>query len=156
MDLSVSFGEGLQLTNILRDRAKDLKRGASFLPGNTEDEVLDYVAFTEGHLNDAINLICALDPKASSGVRLFCLTNVVMAMYLLRQVSRNPLDPNCDYRISKANLKRLFLLSKLANRSNLGVRLFSLSLTIGMRCQRRSVRQLRDKVSIWDHSPTTN
>ena len=156
LELSVSFGEGLQLTNILRDRAKDLKRGASFLPGNTEDEVLDYVALTEGHLNDAINFICALDPKASSGVRLFCLTNVVMAMYLLRQVARNPLDPNCDYRISKANLKRLFLLSKLANRSNLGVRLFSLSLTIGMRCQRRSVRQLRDKVSIWDHSPTTN
>lgn len=156
LDLSVSFGEGLQLTNILRDRAKDLERGASFLLGNSEDEVLEYVALTEGHLNDAINFICALDPKQSSGVRLFCLTNVVMAMYLLRQVARNPLDPKCNYKISRAKLKRLFLMSKLANRSNFGIRLFSFSLSLGMRSQRRSVRQLRDKVSIWDHSPNTN
>ena len=156
MELAVSFGEGLQLTNILRDRAKDTQRGASFLPATTRDEVLDYVAFTQGHLDDAIDFICTLSPKESSGVRLFCLTNVAMAMYLLRKVARNPMDPECNYKISRRNVKRLFILCRLAAKSNWGVRTMSLMLSLGMKRQRRSVRQLRDKVSIWDHSSTTN
>lgn len=156
LDLSVSFGEGLQLTNILRDRAKDLKRGVSFLPSHEQDEILDYVALTSGHLSDAINFICALDPKQSAGVRLFCLTNVVMAMYLLRQIASDPMDKACNYKISRSKLKRLFLWCKIANRSNIGVRALAFSLSVGMRTERRAVRQLRDKVSIWDHSPNTN
>lgn len=156
LDLSVSFGEGLQLTNILRDRAKDLQRGVSFLPAHEEEDVLGYVALTAGHLSDAINFICSLDPKSCSGVRLFCLTNVVMAMYLLRQIASEPMDKQCNYKISRSKLKRLFLWCRLANRSNLGVRALAFSLSVGMRTQRRSVRQLRDKVSIWDHSPNTN
>lgn len=156
LDLAVSFGEGLQLTNILRDRARDASRGVSFIPASSEEEVLEYVAITEGHLSDAIAFICSLSKKQSAGVRLFCFTNVVMALYLLRQIASRPMDPQCDYRISHSMLRRLLLLSRLAVRSNLGVRLLSMALTLGMRSQKRSVRQLRDKVSIWDHSPNTN
>lgn len=156
LELAVSFGEGLQLTNILRDRARDATRGVSFIPAASEEEVLEYVAITEGHLSDAIAFICSLSKKESAGVRLFCFTNVVMALYLLRQIASRPMDPECDYRISHSMLRRLLLLSRLAVRSNLGVRLLSMALTLGMRSQKRSVRQLRDKVSIWDHSPNTN
>lgn len=156
MELAVSFGEGLQLTNILRDRAKDAERGVKFLPASTRDELLDYVALTQGHLDDAIDFICTLSPKESAGVRLFCLTNVAMAMYLLRKVARNPLDPECNYRISRPNVKRLFILCRLAVRANWSVKTLSFLLSLGMRRQRRSARQLRDKVSIWDHSSTTN
>ncbi|MCK0533800.1 MULTISPECIES: squalene/phytoene synthase family protein [unclassified Anaerobiospirillum] len=156
LELAVSFGEGLQLTNILRDRARDATRGVSFIPASSEEEVLEYVAITEGHLSDAIAFICSLSKKESAGVRLFCFTNVVMALYLLRQIASRPMDPKCDYRISHSMLRRLLLLSRLAVRSNLGVRLLSMALTLGMRSQKRSVRQLRDKVSIWDHSPNTN
>ena len=156
LELAVSFGEGLQLTNILRDRARDATRGVSFIPASSEEEVLEYVAITEGHLSDAIAFICSLSKKESAGVRLFCFTNVVMALYLLRQIASRPMDPECDYRISHSMLRRLLLLSRLAVRSNLGVRLLSMALTLGMRSQKRSVRQLRDKVSIWDHSPNTN
>ena len=156
MELAVSFGEGLQLTNILRDRAKDSERGVTFLPASSRDEVLDYVALTQGHLDDAIDFICTLSPKESAGVRLFCLTNVAMAMYLLRKVARNPLDPECNYKISRANTKRLFILCRLAVRANWSVHALSLVLSLGMKSARRSARQLRDKVSIWDHSSTTN
>lgn len=156
LELAVSFGEGLQLTNILRDRARDATRGVSFIPASSEEEVLEYVAITEGHLSDAIAFICSLSKKESAGVRLFCFTNVVMALYLLRQIASRPMDPECDYRISHSMLRRLLLLSRIAVRSNLGVRLLSMALTLGMRSQKRSVRQLRDKVSIWDHSPNTN
>lgn len=156
MELAVSFGEGLQLTNILRDRAQDSLRGVSFLPASTRDEVLDYVALTQGHLDDAIDFICTLSPKESAGVRLFCLTNVAMAMYLLRKVARNPLDPECNYKISRANTKRLFILCRLAVRANWSVHALSFILSLGMKSARRSARQLRDKVSIWDHSSTTN
>lgn len=156
MALAVSFGEGLQLTNILRDRAKDAKRGASFLPVSDADGVLEYVALTQGHLDDAISFICALSPHRNSGVRMFCFTNVAMAMYLLRQVARSPLDPDCNYNISRRRVKQLFFLSRFAVRSNLALRFFSFLLSFGMKRQRRNARQLRDKVSIWDHSSTTN
>lgn len=156
MELAVSFGEGLQLTNILRDRTKDAERGASFLPAENADEVLDYVAITQGHLDDAISFISALSPKSSAGVRMFCFTNVAMAMYLLRQVARRPLDPKCNYKISRAGTKRLFLLCRMAVRSNFALRSLSFMLSFGMKRQRRSARQLRDKVSIWDHSSSTN
>lgn len=157
LELAVSFGEGLQLTNILRDRAKDAQRGASFLPpakDNEAESVLEYVAITQGHLDDAIKFITLLPAKTSSGVRLFCLTNVAMAMVLLRQVSRHPLDPKCNYKIKRSQVKRLFLLCKMASRSNRAVRALALVLSLGMKRERRSARQLRDKVSLWDHSST--
>ena len=128
----------------------------TFLPASSRDEVLDYVALTQGHLDDAIDFICTLSPKESAGVRLFCLTNVAMAMYLLRKVARNPLDPECNYKISRANTKRLFILCRLAVRANWSVHALSMFLSLGMKSARRSARQLRDKVSIWDHSSTTN
>lgn len=156
MELAVSFGEGLQLINILRDRAKDAQRGALFLPVKDEQDVLEYVALTQGHLDDAINFICALPVKDSSGSRMFCLTNVCMALLLLRQVSRDPMNPQCDYRLTRAKVKRIFVLCRLAAHSNTLVRALSFILSAGMRRQRRSVRRLRDKVSIWDHSSNTN
>lgn len=156
MALAVSFGEGLQLTNILRDRSKDAERGASFLPKNDEEGILEYVALTQGHLDDAIKFICGLSPVESEGVRLFCSTNVLMAMYLLRQVARRPLDPKCDYKISRKQTKRLFILCKLATKANWSLKALSFIISFGMKRQRRNVRMLRDKVSLWDHSSTTN
>lgn len=156
MALAVSFGEGLQLTNILRDRSKDAERGARFLPTNNAEGILEYVAITQGHLDDAIKFICGLSPSQSSGVRLFCSTNVLMAMYLLRKVARNPLDPQCNYTISRQNTKRLFVLCKLATKSNWSLKLLSFVISFGMKRHRRNVRKLRDKVSLWDHSSSTN
>lgn len=157
MELAVSFGEGLQLTNILRDRCKDEARGVHFLPHNSNaDEILEFVALTQGHLDDAIDFIALLPRGSCNGMRMFCLTNVAMAIYLLRQVARRPLDPKCDYKISRSAVKRLFILCHLANRSNWGLKLLRFYLSFGMKRQRRNARHLRDKVSIWDHSSTTN
>lgn len=151
LELAVSFGEGLQLTNILRDRAKDEARGARFLPATEAEGVLEYVAITQGHLDDAISFICELSPTRSAGTRMFCLTNVAMAMSLLRQVSHNPMDPQCNYKISRSKVKRLFVLCRMAVRSNAALKTLAFVLSFGMKRQRRSARQLRDKVSLWDH-----
>lgn len=150
LDLSVSFGEGLQLTNILRDRIKDQQRGASFLPANSAEEVKDFVSLTQGHLDDAVDFIRLLPVDSCKGIRLFCFTNVAMAMYLLRQVQSRPLDPKCDYKISRSTLKRLMFFCNLASRSNFMMRCISFILSFGMRRHRRNPRKLRDRVSVWD------
>lgn len=156
LDLSVSFGEGLQLTNILRDRAKDEQRGASFLPASTADEVKDFVSLTQGHLDDAIDFISLLPIDSCKGIRLFCFTNVAMAMYLLRQVQANPLDPKCNYKISRPTLKRLMFFCYVATRSNFMMRCISFALSFGMKRHRRNPKILRERVSIWGHSSNTN
>ena len=156
LELAVSFGEGLQLTNILRDRLKDEARGMSYLPAQNAEDVLNYVAITQGHLDDAVDFISKLSPKESRGVRLFCFANVIMAKYLLRQVARRPLDPQCNYQISRHTVKKLLILSHSAARSNTALRLISFFISLGMKRQHRSARELRDKVSLWDHSSSTN
>lgn len=157
MELAVSFGEGLQLTNILRDRAKDSLRGVHFMPAAYDgDSVLEYVAITQGHLDDAVEFICTLPAKKCRGIRQFCLTNVMMARYILRQIAAKPLDPDCNYRISRLCAGRIFMLCRLCAGSDTGVRILNLMLSFGMKKQHRNARQLRDRVSIWDHSAGTN
>lgn len=107
-ELAVSFGLGLQVTNIIKDMKEDATRNTCFVPqalfekyGTTPDaliegrdqeemrKVVDFLVLKAfGHLEDAKNyslLIPRLEPK----IRLFCLWPLFMATATLAEVNSN-------------------------------------------------------------------
>ncbi len=106
--LSVSFGQGLQMTNILKDILDDRKRGACWLPRSVftqagfdlRDLSADRYspAFAQGmrellgiareHLRNALRYVSLL-PKTEAGIRRFCLWAIAMAVLTLRNIERH-------------------------------------------------------------------
>jgi 4,4'-diapophytoene synthase len=107
--LAVSFGQGLQMTNILKDLWEDRSRGACWLPQDVFREFgfdLNHlsraqrdVAFAQGlrkligiahwHLRNALTYTLLL-PRHEQGLRRFCLWAIGMALLTLRKIHNNP------------------------------------------------------------------
>jgi farnesyl-diphosphate farnesyltransferase len=140
--LSVSFGLGLQLTNILKDVQEDRRRNVSFIPSVLlAGEGLDASAFqadggaagarvmarllakARGHLCDALDYTCLL-PRLEPRLRLFCLwplfmaaeNLVVMAEHLEAAPSEGKL------KISRSQVKEIVGRTSVACWSNLWLR----------------------------------
>lgn len=133
LNLSVSFGQGLQMTNILKDIWDDLERGVCWLPQdvfsefgfdladlspdqNSEDfraglEHLIGIAHT--HLANALSFTLLI-PKRETGIRNFCLWALGMAVLTLRKIKNN-LSFNCSeqVKISRNSVKGTVLCSRL-------------------------------------------
>src|SRR5690606_36507081 len=75
--LCVSFGTGLQLVNVLKDRADDGGRGVSWLPGG-DASVGSLMAKTLRHLEEALEYTATI-PRRERRLRLFCLWPLLMA-----------------------------------------------------------------------------
>lgn len=108
MSLSASFGQGLQMTNILKDIWEDASRGVCWLPQDvftqtgfnlhllnqkTSDEnfkkgLEQLIQITQGHLHDAL-MYTQLIPVREKGIRNFCLWAIGMALLTLRKIKRN-------------------------------------------------------------------
>ncbi len=107
--LSVSFGQGLQMTNILKDMWEDRARGACWLPqdvfqragfdlSDLDPENPGAAGFKEGlgeliavalsHLQNALSYTLLI-PKAEQGIRRFCLWAIGMAVLTLRNINRH-------------------------------------------------------------------
>lgn len=153
MILSVSFGEGLQLTNILKDRVEDKMRNVSFLPVVADSEykkmVEYYIALCQGHLDDALAFICKV-PTGEYGIRLFCLLNIAMATATLKLISKSDLLDEKKPKISRNKVKFLYVLSKFCAKSNFLTVCFFKMLSRGVKRERRSALELRNKVSCWE------
>jgi farnesyl-diphosphate farnesyltransferase len=107
--LAVSFGQGLQMTNILKDIWEDRRRGACWLPRSVfaahgfdlselaEDRqdprytegLRDLVGVTHQHLRDALEYTLMI-PAREQGIRNFCLWSIGMALLTLRKIDRRP------------------------------------------------------------------
>jgi farnesyl-diphosphate farnesyltransferase len=75
----VSFGTGLQLVNILKDRAEDGSRGVSWLPSSIEGAgAAPLFAKTLRHLEEAVEYTLAI-PRRHRKLRLFCEWPLLMA-----------------------------------------------------------------------------
>ncbi len=96
--LAVSFGQGLQMTNILKDIADDKERGVCWLPREIFSEaIFDETTFNQNikklikinceHLQNAMDYICLI-PKHETGIRKFCLWAVAMAVLTLRKIAQ--------------------------------------------------------------------
>ncbi len=109
MHLGLSFGEGLQMVNILKDFWEDHRRGVCWLPQNLFARMgvdlgrvdkqryqpgfgkayakLIGIAYT--HLRNGFEYTLMI-PDRESGIRRFCLLALALAVQTLQRIRRNP------------------------------------------------------------------
>jgi len=116
--LSVSFGQGLQMTNILKDIADDKERGICWLPQDLfvdgfEIGIKKTLKITCEHLQQAMNYIYLI-PKNETGIRKFCLWAVAMAVLTLRKIAKEKgFYTGQQVKISRTTVKMVILGSNL-------------------------------------------
>ncbi len=141
--LAVSFGQGLQMTNILKDIWDDRARGACWLPADVfslrgvrlaeidageggadfEDGLGQLIALAHGHLRNSLRYTMML-PRNQSGMRKFCLWALGMAVLTLRKLDRHRgYADEKEVKISRRSVTATIVSTDLLVRSNLGLRL---------------------------------
>ncbi|MDC9720404.1 MAG: phytoene/squalene synthase family protein [Gammaproteobacteria bacterium] len=144
MPLAVSFGQGLQMTNILKDIWQDQGREICWLPQDVFSKynielqdlskqrtnpdfhrgVRELVAIAHGHLQDALSYTLMI-PKAEQGYRNFCLWAIGMALLTLKNIDKQPdFQHSLQIKISHNKVKIIFVVTRLIGRSNGLVKLF--------------------------------
>ncbi len=133
MKLAVSFGQGLQMTNILKDIWEDQRRGACWLPREVFDqssfELKDLsgassksfgdgleklIAVARGHLENAL-AYTLLIPRYERGIRRFCLWALGMAVLTLRKIDRNRgFTSGQEVKISRRSVKATIIATRLS------------------------------------------
>ncbi|MGR9107425.1 MAG: phytoene/squalene synthase family protein [Gammaproteobacteria bacterium] len=148
LELSVSFGQGLQMTNILKDIWDDRARAVCWLPQSIFSRFgFDLArlspnhnspAFCKGlealigiahaHLEDALEYTLLI-PKSEIGIRYFCLWALGMAVLTLRKIKNN-LDfrASGQVKISRRAVKSTVAMTRVAGGSDLALKfLFTLA-----------------------------
>ncbi|NOQ36503.1 MAG: phytoene synthase [Methylococcaceae bacterium] len=138
LKLSVSFGQGLQMTNILKDIWDDAKRGVCWLPQDiftetgfdlatltpeTDDEKFregleHLISIAEQHLANALRYTQLL-PTHEVGIRNFCLWALGMAVLTLKKIKQNlNFNDSSQVKITRRSVKATILVTKVTVRSN--------------------------------------
>jgi farnesyl-diphosphate farnesyltransferase len=138
MHLAVSFGQGLQMTNILKDIWEDRARGACWLPRDLftargvslsglapgaggpafDDGLGQLIAIAHGHLRNALRYTFIV-PARERGVRRFCLWALGMAVLTLRKLDRRRgFASGQEVKISRRSVKATVLATSLLVRSD--------------------------------------
>ncbi|MDQ7090147.1 MAG: phytoene/squalene synthase family protein [Methylococcales bacterium] len=138
LKLSVSFGQGLQMTNILKDIWDDAQRGVCWLPQDiftetgfdlstltpeTDDEkfrqgLIHLLSIAEKHLEDAMEYTQLLPPH-ETGIRNFCLWAIGMAVLTLKKIKQNlSFNESSQVKINRKQVKATILVAKLTVRNN--------------------------------------
>ncbi|HXA93484.1 MAG TPA: phytoene/squalene synthase family protein [Steroidobacteraceae bacterium] len=106
---AVSFAQGLQMTNILKDVWEDRSRGACWLPQEVFARhgvdlmqiapesyrpefgaaMTELVAVAHAHLRNALEFTLLI-PRRERGIRRFCLWAIGLAVLTLRRIAANP------------------------------------------------------------------
>lgn len=142
MDLAVSFGQGLQMTNILKDIWDDRSRGACWLPrdifkesGFDLDDLLPgqyqksfgqglmrLIGIAKEHLGNAVEYTLLI-PKNEAGIRNFCLWAIGMAVLTLRKIRRHlDFSTGNEVKITRRSVKATVITSRLTATHDLLVR----------------------------------
>jgi farnesyl-diphosphate farnesyltransferase len=107
--LATSFGQGLQMTNIIKDLWTDRSRGVCWFPRDVfgragvdlktltpgcDDAGLaagleELIGVAHGHLRNALAYTLAI-PARETGIRRFCLWALGLAVLTLRKIHQNP------------------------------------------------------------------
>jgi farnesyl-diphosphate farnesyltransferase len=108
-DLAVSFAQGLQMTNILKDVWEDRSRGACWLPQEVftrhgidlahlspgerspgfDAGMRELVGVAHAHLRNALEFTLLI-PAKEAGIRRFCLWAIGLAVLTLGRIERTP------------------------------------------------------------------
>ncbi|THB75108.1 MAG: phytoene/squalene synthase family protein [Gammaproteobacteria bacterium] len=129
--LAVSFGQGLQMTNILKDIWDDQQRNTCWLPreifakhgfdlSRLKDNDIDknfekglerLLAVAHHHLSNALEYTLLI-PAEEVGIRRFCLWAIGMAVLTLRKLSNNKdFSDSRQVKISRNSVKATILVS---------------------------------------------
>jgi farnesyl-diphosphate farnesyltransferase len=138
MALAVSFGQGLQMTNILKDLWDDHGRGVCWLPRDVF-EIIGFdlrdlrpghnnphfregfqqlVGIAHDHLDNALRYTLLI-PSHETGLREFCLWALGMAVLTLRKINNNlDFSASSDVKITRRAVKATIVTSRLLRSSN--------------------------------------
>jgi farnesyl-diphosphate farnesyltransferase len=131
MQLSISFGQGLQMTNILKDVWEDYQRGACWLPRKVfaqegfdlnslttapnragfERGIRYLISIAHQHLRNALSYTLLI-PKEEMGIRNFCLWGLGLAVLTLRKLNTQ-LSYTAEVKISRRSVKATILATRL-------------------------------------------
>ena len=152
MQLAVSFGQGLQMTNILKDIWDDKRRGACWLPQKVfQENGYDLKTLTNNHYSDSFGsglekLIAVahahlrnalaytlLIPRREKGIRKFCFWALGMALLTLRKINKNrDFTAGSQVKISRRSVEATILATHLTGSSNKLPRLLFTLTAIGL------------------------
>lgn len=152
LELSVSFGQGLQMTNILKDIWEDKQRGQCWLPRDVFDEkgfeldrltigktdprlasgIRDLVSVAISHLERAMMYVLMI-PKSESGIRRFCIWALEMAIWTLRNINAHPtFTKEKEIKISRSCVKFVIASTNMLLWTNSGLNLLFLVSAYGL------------------------
>lgn len=149
MSLSVSFGQGLQMTNILKDIWEDWQRGSCWLPRDVFQKydlelnsvapgqadprffsgVQELLGIARQHLDKALQYVLII-PTNETGIRQHCLWALGMAVLTLRRIHATPeFTKSENVKISRRSVKAIMLSTSYMARSNFVLKQFFAILT---------------------------
>lgn len=152
MELAVSFGQGLQMTNILKDIWDDQQRDACWLPQdiftNTGFDLKNLTpgdyhdSFGQGlgqligvahqHLHDALEYTLLL-PKHEKGMRNFCLWALGMAVLTLRKLNKHRDFANGnEVKITRRSVKATVFASRISASSDVMLKILFTLASVGL------------------------
>lgn len=138
MKLAVSFGQGLQMTNILKDLWDDYSRGVIWLPqsvfiphgfelkdlkpGHNDPRFAagfqTLIGIAHGHLRNALEYTLHI-PSHETGLREFCLWALGMAVLTLKKINANLyFSDSAQVKITRRSVKTVIATSRLSRRSD--------------------------------------
>ena len=138
MGLATSFGQGLQMTNILKDVWDDHERGVCWWPREIfsahgiDLEKLDgeldadhfaqalgkMVGVAHGHLANALKYTLMI-PRNQTGIRRFCLWAIGLAVMTLKNIHRRPsYRSGQEVKVSRKRLASMIATINISERSN--------------------------------------
>jgi farnesyl-diphosphate farnesyltransferase len=139
--LAVRFGQGLQMTNILKDMWDDHRRSVCWLPRSVfaahgvdlramspgapamADGVEELVAIAHAELAAALEYTLII-PARERGIRIFCLWAIGMALLTLRRIRARPgFRDGREVKISRRSVRATALACRLAAGSDRLLRL---------------------------------
>ncbi|MBL1141036.1 MAG: squalene/phytoene synthase family protein [Proteobacteria bacterium] len=133
MKLGVSFGQGLQMTNILKDIWEDHERGACWLPRDIfekhgvdirhktpgkmgegfNEALIELLGVAHAHTDNALRYTLMI-PKKEKGLRKFCLWALGMAVLNLEKIRQHPqFTQGHEVKISRRSVKMTIFLTSL-------------------------------------------
>ena len=135
--LAPSFGQGLQMTNILKDVWEDRSRGACWLPQEVfarrgydlellsardgqsfADSLSELIGIAHGHLRHAL-AFTLLIPSHETGIRRFCSWSIGLALLTLRSIQDNPhFTAGAQVKISRREVMMVTICSNLTVHSD--------------------------------------
>lgn len=136
--LAVSFAQGLQMTNILKDVWEDRSRGVCWLPQevftrygvdlaelrNGGDDprfsqgMSELVGVAHAHLRNALDYTLLI-PSKEKGIRRFCLWAIGLAILTLRKIAHNPgFSSGAEVKVRRSAVRMTLFMTNAAIRND--------------------------------------